>query len=154
MAWPLAYDLDSSKFDDRATSRSNKPTVVLIHDAFHAPFHFEGLVRDLRAASTNVLTPQLPSSTSTYQPNIFEVDVKAVSDSCKPAMEAGHNLVLVLHGYSGLVGASAAVRLNQYALTRPRAGFVVKVIFVAALVANEGECFLDIFRPEWLIYEV
>lgn len=154
MAWPLVYDLDSSKFDEPTSSRSNKSTVVLVHDAFHIPFHFEGLARDLRAASVDVLTPQLPSSSSTYQPNVYQVDVQALCDACKPALEAGYNLVLVLHGYSGLIGVCAAVRLNQHALTRPRAGFVVKVVFVAALVANEGECFLDIYRPEWLIHEV
>ena len=68
-------------------------------------------------------------------------------------LEAGHNIVMVFHGYSGIL-ATAADRLNQYALSRPRAGFVVKIIFVAALIANEGECFLDLIRPEWLLYEV
>ena len=153
MAWPLVYDLDSSKFDKGIKGRSEKPTIALVHDAFHTPFHFEGLVRELREAAYNILTPQLPSSTSSYQPNAFQADAQAVYEDCKPTIEAGRNIILVLHGYSGLL-AGTAERLNRYALSRPRAGYVVQIIFVAALVANEGECFLDLIRPNWLIHEV
>lgn len=154
LPFPIRYDLDYSKFDQSAKTRSDESTIVLVHDAFHTSFHFERLVRELREAAYDVLTPQLPSSNSTCRPNVFQADVQAVYDDSKPVIETGRNIIMVLHGYSGLVGPIAAERLNQYALSRPRGGFVVKIIFIAAIVTDEGECFLDLIRPEWLIYEV
>ena len=151
MAWPNVYNLDTTKFDQDSPS---KPTIVLVHDAFHTPSHLEPLARELRDAEYSVLIPQLPSSSSNHQQDVFEVDVRAICASSKPEVERGMNIVLVLHGYGGFPGSVAADRLNRYALAHPRTGFVVKIIFVAALVPNDGECLLDVIRPEWLIYEV
>ena len=154
MAWPNVYNLDSSKFDKDAARQPSRATIVLVHDAFHTPAHLEQVVRQLREAGYRVVTPQLPSSSSTYLPNIFEADVQVVHDHSKPEIEAGRNVMFVLHGYAGLPGSVAAERLVRYALNRPRAGFVVKLAFVAGLVAKAGECYLDMVKPEWLIHEV
>ena len=154
MAWPNVYNLDSSSFDNGAARKPSRPTLVLVHDAFHTNAHFTSLARELQEAGYRVLMPQLPSSSSTYQPNILEADVRTVHDTAKPEMEGSKNVVFIFHGYSGIPGPIAAERLNRYALTRPRTGFVVKTIFLAAMIASEGECYLDVLKPEWLTYEV
>ena len=154
MAWPNVYGLDSSRFDNGGARRPPMPTIVLVHDAFHTSSHLEQLVRELRDADFRTLSPQLPSSSSTHQANVFEADVQTICDYTRPETEAGRNVVFILHGYGGLPGSVAAERLNQHALTRPRTGYVVKIIFVAALIAKEAECYLDILRPEWLTHEV
>lgn len=151
MAWPNVYNLDTSRFDQ---DRPNRPTIVLVHDAFHGPCHFEQLVRELRDLEYRVLTPQLPSSSSNHQQDIFDADVRAICESSKPEVDRGTQILFVLHGYAGLPGSIAAERLNRYALGRPRIGFVMKIVFIAALIANESECVLDVMRPEWLVYEV
>lgn len=154
MAWPNVYGLDTSTFDQGTASQRTKPTIVLIHEAFHTPAHFEELTRELRTAEYRVIAPQLPSSSSTQQAGVFEVDVQTIHSTTKAELDAGRNVVFVLHGYSGLPGSVAAERLNQYALNRPRAGFVVKIVFFAAVVAKANECYLDVVRPEWIIREV
>ena len=154
MAWPNAYNLDSTSFDNRAARMPSKPTIILVHEAFHTNAHFTPLLRELQESNYRVLTPQLPSSNATYRPDILETDVQTIHDCAKPEMESLRNVVLVLHGYSGIPGPVAAERLNRYALSRPRTGFVVKILFVAATIAGESECYLDVLKPEWLIYEV
>lgn len=154
MAWPNAYNLDSTSFDNSAARTPSKPTIILVHEAFHTNAHFTLLLRELQDVNYRVLTPQLPSSNATYRPNVFEIDVQTIHDCAKPEMEASRNVIFVLHGYSGIPGPVAAERLNRYALSRPRTGFVVKILFVAAIIAGEGECYLDVLKPDWLIYEV
>ncbi len=154
MAWPGVYGLSSSDFVRNSNSQEPKPTIVLVHDAFHLAAHLQRLADELESAGYPVLTPQLPSSMGIYQPAVFEADVQALYATAKPEVDYGRNIVFVLHGYSGLPGPIAAGRLNHYALNRPGTGFVMTLVFVAALVANEGECVLDIHRPDWLLYEV
>ena len=154
MAWPSVYDLDSSSFDNGASRKPSKPTIILVHDAFHTNAHFTRLLRELQEANYKVLTPQLPSSSSTYQADIFEADVQTIHDYAKSEVDGSRNVVLVLHGYSGMPGSVAAERLNRYALSRPRTGFVAKIVFLAAIIANEGECFCDVAKPNWLTHEV
>ena len=154
MAWPSVYNLDAGQFDQRTTQASNRPTIVLVHDAFHTPSHFDPLVRELRETRYRVLLPQLPSSSSVHQPHVFEADQRAIIDLCRPEIEGGRNIIMVLHGYAGVPGPIAAEMLNRYAITRPGSGFVVKVVFLAAIVVSEGECVLDVIRPDWLIQDV
>lgn len=154
MAWPAVYGLNSASFDPRSRQRTTQPTIVLVHDAFHSPIHLERLARELQDNGHRVLVPHLPSSLTTYQPNILEADVQALCEVGRPELDSGRDIVLVLHGYAGIPGSTAAERLNQYALRRPRAGFVAHIVFIAAVVANAGECFLDVLRPQWLLQEV
>ena len=154
MAWPNVYNLDSSSFETSSSRRPAKPSIVLVHDAFHANTHFTSLARELREANYRILAPQLPSSSSTHQPEVLEADVRAIYEYARPEVEESRNVILVLHGYSGIPGSIASERLNRYALGRPRTGFVVKIIFLAAVIAKEGECYLDVVKPDWLIHEV
>ena len=154
MAWPGVYGLSSADFVQDSSTRDIRPTIVLVHDAFHLAAHLQRLAEELQAANYPVITPQLPSSIGIYQPAVFEADVQAVYTASKPEMDFGRNVILVLHGYSGLPGPIAAARLNQYALSRPGTGFVMTIVFVAALIANEGECALDVYQPDWLLHEV
>lgn len=154
MAWPNVYGLDISKFDRDAPTQTPKPTILLVHDAFHTSEHFEELATELMQAGYELRTPQLPSSTSTYQNDVFEADVQAVFDPGRIAIEAGRNVVLVMHGYGSLPASVAATRLNQHSLDRPRAGEVIKLVFVAGVIVEHGECYEDVLRPAWMADEV
>lgn len=171
MAWPNVYGLDASKFQPHASTPPQRSTIVLIHDAFHTPEHFEPLATELISSGWRVLTPRLPSSGTGQQEAALEADVQAISAAAGPDMASGRNLVLVMHGYSSIrkrnvsspsdcadssttAGSMAANRLDRYSLQRPRAGHVVKLIFFAGIIVNRNESFEDVFRASWLSSEV
>lgn len=154
MAWPNVYGLDVAMFDKDAPTHPPKPTILLVHDAFHTSTHFESLANELRQANCEVAIAQLPSSSSSYQPSVFEADVHAVFEAGRTDIEASRNVILVMHGYGSLPGSVAADRLNQHSLNRPRAGEVTQLIFIAGVIAEEGKCFDDVLKPDWMAAEV
>nr|POE88292.1 hypothetical protein CFP56_11521 [Quercus suber] len=152
MAWPSVYGVEASRFRSPASTSSSNPTIVLVHDAFHAPEHLETLNAGLTSAGYRVVLPRLPSSGSEPPPNALEADVQAICRTAGPDLGSGRDLVVVMHGYS--TGSIAASRLNEYSLQRPRSGQVVRLIFFAGIVVSRGESVDNVFRTDWMSTEV
>lgn len=149
MAWPNVYGLDTQQFE-RERSPTQKPTLVLAHDAFHTPGHYNDLIEALSQTGLRVLAPQMPSSGQAIVPNALEADARTLFDSCKDEIDASRNIVMLSHGYGSVPGVIAAERLNQYCLDRPRAGHVAKLIIVAGVLLSAGESFMTAVRPGWI----
>jgi pimeloyl-ACP methyl ester carboxylesterase len=150
MAWPHVYNLDVKDLDNAATTtRRTGPAMVIVHDAFHGPAHFESLAAELNAAGLEVVIPQLASASSTYVPRAFEADVYSIFNTAKRLIQAGKDVVLVMHGYGALTGSMAADHLNRHSLNIPRAGEVIKLIFLAGAIVEPQSSYQDLVRPYW-----
>jgi len=117
VSWPLALGLDTSRFDKNAPTQAPKPTIILVHDAFHTAEHVDQLSTELRQACFRVGTPQLPSSAWAHRANVFEADVRAIFEAGRTEIEVSRNVVLVTNGYSSLPSPSQLTGSTNSRLT-------------------------------------
>ncbi|QIW95583.1 hypothetical protein AMS68_001101 [Peltaster fructicola] len=139
MAWPSIYGIDVNKLTGTPSQPAEKPTIVLVHDAFLTATHMLPLHNGLLELDYRVQSPQLPSTGFVYQADIVEADIEAIVNSARSELRAGRNIVMVVAGYGAVPATIAADRLNLWSLETPRAGRVVRFVFISALLLREGE---------------
>lgn len=89
------------------------PTVVLVHGAWHTPYHYQVYIDALRAQGFTVYCPHLPSSNGSSPPTAsFAEDVACVRSTIKRLVEAGQKILLIMHSYGGAVGTDAVQDLT------------------------------------------
>ena len=117
------------------------PTIVLVPGAWHLPIHYSLLILKLKSYGFPVESEKLPSVNS---PKPKEQSVAKDADFIKnsvlkPLLDAGKDVVMLLHSYGGCPGSVAAK--GQSKTERAAAGKkggVVGLIFMCAFVAPEG----------------
>ena len=140
---------------------SSKPTIVLVSGAFHIPAHFSELIKLLQAAGYKTVAEKNPSCDAA---NAFVQDVNADIAALRenvllPQINAGKEVVLVMHSYGGKPGAAAATGLSKAELSAAgKPGGIVGLIFIAAFIAQEGESLLSKLPGQklepWQVYDV
>lgn len=138
---------------------SPKPTIVFLPCAWHTTAYY-GPVRT--ALSTHgyetaaVDLPSLNPSTNIYD---FSEDVQVTRDAITKLVDAGKDVVVVCHSYSGIPGPEALRGLAK--LERQRSGHeggVSRLVFVMAIMLPEGKAtapYGDVsVIPPHVIYDV
>ncbi|KAH0537197.1 hypothetical protein FGG08_005975 [Glutinoglossum americanum] len=119
------------------SASSNKPTIVLIHGAWHTPESFADLCSQLSAYK--IITPSLPSSSTTPALPSFDRDVEIACTAIRNVVEnEGEDCLVVMHSYGGVVGTEAVKGLKH----RGKDGFgggVVGLVYLASFMLREGE---------------
>ncbi|KAF2843361.1 alpha/beta-hydrolase [Patellaria atrata CBS 101060] len=118
------------------------PIVVLVPGAWHSPAHYALLIQMVENAGYTVVTAALPSLNS-HDP----ANQSVARDSAyirvallEPQIDAGKEVLLVMHSYGGCPGAAAAKGLSVVERKeRGEEGGVVGMVFLAAFVAGEGD---------------
>lgn len=137
------------------------PTIVLVPGAWHSPQHYFQLTDLLVGAGYDTISRRNPSCDS-LTPNAESAAKDAAfirHEVLMPLLDAGKNVILVMHSYGGLPGAAAAKGLSQTERTAAdRPGGIIGLIFISAVVAHEGQSLLSLlpgqkFDP-WVIQEV
>ncbi len=113
-----------------------KPTIVLVHGAWHTPTHWEPLIKSLKSYGYRTRTPALPS---TLDPNVpgteiptdQEPDIAVVRQAVMEELDLGFNVVVVPHSYGGMPAVSALTGLGPGA--RSEAGYKNSVVAIAAI---------------------
>ncbi|KUI71526.1 Putative methylesterase 6 [Cytospora mali] len=80
---------------------SDKPVILLVHEAFHRPVHYEEVLSALRAKGFAVAAPELPT-TGTDPRLTYEDDVAAVGAVLEPLLNEGREVVIVAHSFGSL----------------------------------------------------
>ena len=122
---------------------SSKPTIVLIPGAWHTPAHYEDLLSLLEKAGYETKAIQLPSVDSS-NPNEQSVigDVQAIHEKLLlPLLDAGKDILLVMHSYGGCPGGAAAKNLSKG--IRTTGGGIVGLVFIAAFLGSENTSLLS-----------
>ncbi len=137
-----------------------KPVIAIVPAAWHAPIHYAGYADQLQHAGYDTVTQRLPS-TGSSDPNVQSVAADADfirMNMLMPSIDAGREVVLVMHSYSGGPGSMAAKGLSvpeRRAAGRP--GGILGLIYICAFVAKKGQSLLDgsggKFAP-WVIEHV
>ncbi len=121
---------------------NGKPILVIIPAAWHSPWHYGTYIDQLRSAGYTSVSERLPSCNS---PNPRDQSVATDADFIRarllmPAIEAGREVVVIMHSYSGGPGSVAAKGLSVAdRRAAGRSGGVLGLIFISAFVAHEGQ---------------
>jgi pimeloyl-ACP methyl ester carboxylesterase len=124
-----------------------KPTIVIIHGAFHVPAHYDTLTYYLRAAGYEVHIPRLPSANEARPPNAdLATDTQLIRTYVESLVEAGRTVIALMHSYGGQVGTNALRELGRQSRRKsiPGAvGGVSHLIYMAAYALSKGFSMMD-----------
>lgn len=76
---------------------SSKPTIVLVHGAWHGPRNYQSLIERLEAAGYDVIAPSLPSVSENPVTKNLDEDIAAVRSAIEPAADEGKDVVVGNH---------------------------------------------------------
>ncbi|KAI1373241.1 alpha/beta-hydrolase [Hypoxylon crocopeplum] len=123
-----------------------KPVLVFSPGAWHTPEYFEPTTTLLCQEGYTCDLVWLPSVGAELRspddmsiPQDFAPDVAAIRNTVLKHLDAGLDVVLVVHSYSGVVGSEAVAGLDT--ASRSAAGkptSVTRLVYVAALVIEAG----------------
>ena len=134
------------------------PTIVLVPGAWHSPVHYNLLFSQLKLSGYPIISGRLPSCSSPKpQIETVAVDADYIRDTLLlPQINAGKDVVLVMHSYGGCPGSAAAAGLSKAARwAGGKQGGIIGLIFMCGFIAHEGQSLLstlpgDKFNP-WVI---
>lgn len=123
---------------------SQRPTIILVHGAYHQPEHFDVVTNYLNEAGFKVVRPRLPSVGMTSDPgDALHLDAGAVRDALhEEIVQQGNDVVLVMHSYGGLAG-SEGYGMFQTGLGSAKSLGVRRLVYLAAHgVVDKGFVFI------------
>ncbi|KAF2247615.1 alpha/beta-hydrolase [Trematosphaeria pertusa] len=121
----------------------SKPVLVFTPGGWHTPSSFKPTTSLLEKAGYTTVGVALP----TIGPELrdltpqqgWEDDVAAIRDELLKHVEAGSDVVLISHSYSGTVGSEACRELGKaYREAQGLPGGVTKLVYLAALLMDVG----------------
>lgn len=122
----------------------NKPLVLLITGAWHIPAHYQLLSHRLRHQGYTVLCPLLMTNNNFMPPNkTLDDDVHQIRQMALEQLDAGRDIVALMHSYGGIVGSNALAGLG--AADQGKAAHVKALIYMAAFIPFENESLAGIF---------
>ena len=96
---------------------SSKPMIVLVHGAWHSPFHFDPLTKYFQSHGYTVEAPHLPSIHANDITNItLTEDIAAVRKSILEALKSS-NVVVMAHSYGTIPSSGALEGLDTASRT-------------------------------------
>ena len=122
------------------------PTVVVIPGAWHSPIHYSLLLAEIEKAGYPTSSARSPScgSTDPYSQSVTGDAAFIRQNLLFPLINAGRDIVLVMHSYGGCPGAMAAKGLSKAEmLAASRKGGIIGLIFICAFVAQEGQSLIS-----------
>ncbi|MCJ1471353.1 hypothetical protein MMC07_010001 [Pseudocyphellaria aurata] len=120
----------------------SKPTLVIVPGAFHSPSHYGELIARLHQSEWPTLCLALPSlnPSDPHQADVAGDSAFIRERMLLPLLEAGKDILLVMHSYGGIPGSCAATGLSksERASQGHEAG-IVGIVYIAAILSGECE---------------
>ena len=120
-----------------------KPTILLIHGAWHVPKHYQLLTDRLEAAGYAVVVPHLPTCNNADPPNLATVDddVKNIRQVMQKLVADDKRVIALMHSYGGIIGSAA---LGEFVAVDGGAGLIA-LAYMSAFIPFEQESLAGIF---------
>lgn len=147
--------LPSEHVEHKSIMTQSKPTILIIHGAWHHPAYFDLLSNALLQKGYGVSCPLLPTCNNAVPPNMkFEDDIKLTRDTATRLADEGKEIVILMHSYGGVVGTDALYDLSlQDRGKSGKIGGVRRLLYMCAFIPRKGESLAGIFGgglPPWL----
>ncbi|KAJ6114159.1 hypothetical protein N7512_007604 [Penicillium capsulatum] len=103
---------------------------------------------DVRYAGYPSLDPADPTTTD------CQADTDAITNTLRPIVEEGKDVLLLQHSYAGMPGAAAAVGLGKVQRHQEgKAGGVIGLVFIGAFVVPEGLRMVRFLRLDHILWQ-
>lgn len=97
----------TARVERKLTMAAEKPVILLVHDAFHRPEHYEAVLGPLRDKGYTVVAPSLPT-TGENPGTTFIDDMAVINQDLQPLLDQGKEVIIAAHGF-GTLPASQCV---------------------------------------------
>lgn len=135
-----------------------KPTLVFAPGAWYPPTAFDPLIKKLQVDNYTCHTVSFPSIQQATTVQDLQPDIDAVRAIVAPEVEAGHDVILVVHSWAGLPVSSALSGLSKREREeKQQASGVTRLVFIAAFLPRDGESLVAAFGgipPPWYVHDV
>ena len=129
-----------------ASHLEEKPTILIIQDRFQTPAVYKDLADRLVSLGYPTVQPLLPTCGDAPHANFPSLtlldDATAVQSELMRLVEKGQKTVMVvMHGYGGMVGSEAVLEDMSYSKRRGKglSGGVIHLFFVCASFVGLGQ---------------
>ena len=114
-----------------------EPIIVLVHDMWHTPEHYRPYITALEQSAFRVYCPLLSTCNLSLPPGrrsvLFDLDI--LSSLVIPLVAAGKKVIMVMHGYGGIIGSNVPENLSfDYRAARGRRGGVIHLLYMCAYI--------------------
>jgi len=117
-----------------------KPSIILVHGAYHQPSHWDLLMELLQSAGHPTFAPKLPSSGASPLPGVFDADISSVKQAVLNAIaEGATSIIPVFHSYGGIPGFEALA-----SLTPEQKLAISRIVCISAFVLPKGESVVSV----------
>lgn len=121
---------------------TSKPTIVILPGGYHSPSHYQELIEQLHRANYSTRSSVLPT-VNAQNPFAADpaTDVAFIREKLLvPVFEAGEDVLLVMHSYSGIPGSVVAKGWSKSERrARGQTGGILGLVFIASVPLHEGE---------------
>ena len=118
---------------------SSKPTIICVPGAWHAPTHYDLVIKQLSSAGYETRAVALDSVGAAEPLKDFNPDVERIRAAIKQTIDTGNDAMIVMHSY-GSMPAIEAVRGFEKKGSAPG---VSHMFFCAAFVPPAGASLMD-----------
>lgn len=139
---------------------STKPTIILVHGAWHYKECYSDVVPKLEALGFPVVTLDNPSAGDPLAPGLtWQDDMKAIHKIMLPLLDEGKEIFIATHSYGGIPGC-ASIEGNSIVerAEEGKKGGVKGIIFMSAFaVPARGMTLKQLFGgayPPWVEVKV
>lgn len=124
-----------------------KPSICIVHGAWHHPAYYQSLVDALQKLGHETICPRLPScSDGVSYENCFAEDVNCIRRNVTELIDAGKEVVVLMHSDGGVVGTEALHGLGlEKNKAVGKAGGVKRMVYLSAFIPQVGQSLADIF---------
>jgi hypothetical protein len=138
----------------------SKPTLVFAPGAWYPATAFNPIIDKLTQGPDGYTchTVAFPSVQQATTVRDLQPDIAAVRALVEPELDAGRDVVVISHSWSGLPVNSALDGLGKADREKDgKTGGVVKLVFISAFIPDVGESLIGAFGgtpPDWYVRDV
>lgn len=136
----------------------SKPTIIFAPGAWYPPTVFDAITKELDEHGYSCHTIAFPSIQQATTVQDLQPDIAAVRLVVEQEVDAGREVIIVSHSWSGLPVNSALDGLDRTDREKAgKKGGVVKLVFISAFIPQVGESLISAFGgtpPPWYVRDV
>lgn len=122
-----------------------KPTILIVHGAWHVPESYAKLTAALESSDYEVHIPRLPSVKDVRPPTgDLNSDTNVIRSYAETLIHDGRHVVALMHSYGGQVGTNGLYGLGVEArAAQGLQGGISHLIYMTAYAVPEGTAMMD-----------